>query len=118
MRKPELDYILNTMLDHTPMLDGNTVLDARKDVSDLNFTVDKPFQVEYSGQLVPIETNPPIEKLTPFQTETLALNLVNGTRTVQDIRDVVSAVYGPVPVTMVAEYLRALQTAGVVSQAR
>ena len=78
MRKPELDYILNTMLDHTPMLDGNTVLDARKDVSDLNFTVDKPFQVEYSGQLVPIETNPPIEKLTPFQTETLALNLVNG----------------------------------------
>ena len=46
------------------------------------------------------------------------LNLVNGTRTVQDIRDVVSAVYGPVPVTMVAEYLRALQAAGVVSLAR
>lgn len=46
------------------------------------------------------------------------LNLVDGTRTVQDIRDIVSAVYGPVPVAMVVEYLRALQVAGVVRPAR
>ena len=46
------------------------------------------------------------------------LNLVNGTRSVRDIRDIVSAVYGPVPVTLVTEYLRALQTAGVVSLTR
>ena len=46
------------------------------------------------------------------------LNLVNGTRSVRDIRDIVSAVYGPVPVTLVTDYLRALQTAGVVSLTR
>lgn len=78
MRKPELDYILTTMLDYTPMLDGATVLDTRKDVSDLNFTVDKSLQVEYAGELVAVQCNPPIERLTPYQTEMIALNLVNG----------------------------------------
>jgi aminopeptidase YwaD len=38
------------------------------------------------------------------------LNLVDGRRSVQEIRDVVSATYGPIPVEMVFEYLHALET--------
>ncbi|MBM3822885.1 MAG: PilT/PilU family type 4a pilus ATPase [Verrucomicrobia bacterium] len=68
MRRNELDYVLGTMLD------------SNKDVSDLNITVDKPLQVESSVQLVPVPIVPPVEKLTPFQTETIAFNLVNGSR--------------------------------------
>jgi aminopeptidase YwaD len=44
-----------------------------------------------------------------------ALNLVDGRRTVQEIRDMLSAIYGPVPLDVVAEYLRALQTIGILS---
>lgn len=68
MRRKELDYILSTMLD------------SNSDVSDLNITVDKPLQVESSGQLVPVPIQPNVEKLTPFQTEVMALNLVGGNR--------------------------------------
>src|SRR5271167_1177325 len=64
MRRPELDNILSTMLDSQP------------DVSDLLFTVDKPLQVESFGELKPVGFDPPIEKLTPFQTEMVALNLL------------------------------------------
>jgi len=64
MRRPELDYILSTMLDSAP------------EVSDLIFTVDKPLQVEAAGELTPVACDPTIEKLTPFQTEMIALNLV------------------------------------------
>src|SRR5262252_3182392 len=64
MRRPELDHILSTMLNSQP------------EVSDLLFTVDKPLQVESFGELMPVVSDPPIEKLTPFQTETVALNLV------------------------------------------
>src|SRR4029434_6696437 len=64
MRRPELDQILTTMLDSQP------------EVSDLLFTVDKPLQVESLGELKPVPTEMPIEKLTPFQTEMVALNLV------------------------------------------
>ena len=78
MRRTELDYILTTMLESTPMVDSATVLDTKKDVSDLNFTVNKPLQVEHSGQLVSVECNPPIECLTPYQTEMVALNLIGG----------------------------------------
>jgi aminopeptidase YwaD len=42
------------------------------------------------------------------------LNLVDGRRTAQQIRDAVSAIYGPVPLEFVLEYLRALQEIGVV----
>lgn len=66
MRRAELDFLLNVMLDF------------KEDVSDLNFTVDKPLQVESAGQLLPVPLQPPIEKLTPFQTETVALNLIGG----------------------------------------
>lgn len=44
-----------------------------------------------------------------------ALSLVNGKRTAREIRDAVSAEYGPVPVELVTEYLRALQAAGVIT---
>lgn len=68
MRKPEIDYIL------TKMLESNT------NISDVILTVDKPFQVEASGILVPVELEPHFERLTPFQTEIFALNLVNQDR--------------------------------------
>lgn len=68
MRHQELDRILNTMLD------------SYKDVSDLNITVGKPFQVESSGELKPVAMDPPIPKLTPYQTELFALNLINNDR--------------------------------------
>ena len=68
MRRKELDYILGTMLD------------SNNDVSDLNITVDKPLQVETSGQLAPVAIDPNVDKLTPFQTEMIALNLVGGSR--------------------------------------
>ena len=42
------------------------------------------------------------------------LNLVNGRRTAQEIRDFVSATYGPVPLEFVVEYLRALESIRVV----
>ena len=65
MRKPEIDHIL------TKMLESNV------DVSDINLTAGKPFQVEVSGQLAPVDLRPHFEKLTPFQTEIFALNLIN-----------------------------------------
>jgi hypothetical protein len=46
------------------------------------------------------------------------LNFVNGKRTARDIRDAVSSEYGPVETSLVVEYLRALESAGVISQAR
>src|SRR2546426_898478 len=64
MRAPELDYILATMLASQP------------EVSDLLFTVDMPLQVESFGELKPVTSEPSIEKLTPFQTEMIALNLM------------------------------------------
>lgn len=42
------------------------------------------------------------------------LNLVNGRRTVQEIRDLVSVVYGPIPLEVVLEYLRALESIRVI----
>lgn len=68
MKKQEIDYILARMLD------------AYNNVSDLNITVGKPFQVESSGALVGVEIEPPINELTPFQAEIFALNLINQDR--------------------------------------
>jgi len=74
MRRNELDYILGTMLE------------SHAEVSDLNLTVDKPLQVETAGELKPVAIDPPIEKLTPFQTEMVALNLINGVpRLIEDL---------------------------------
>ncbi|OPL15219.1 MAG: twitching motility protein [delta proteobacterium MLS_D] len=68
MRKQEMDFILGRMLD------------AQKNVSDLNVTVGKPFQVESSGQLTAVDMDPSFERLTSFQTEIMALNLINQDR--------------------------------------
>ncbi|MGO9586634.1 MAG: type IV pilus twitching motility protein PilT [Limisphaerales bacterium] len=64
MRRPELDQVLTTMLASQP------------EISDLLFTVDRPPQVEAYGDLKPVTLDPSIEKLTPFQTETIALNII------------------------------------------
>jgi len=42
------------------------------------------------------------------------LNFADGKRNAQEIRDAVSAEYGPVPLEMVVEYLRALEKIGIV----
>ena len=68
MRKSEIDDLLGAMLD------------SHDNVSDLNITVDRPLQVESAGELVAVPVDPPIESLTPFQTEIFALNLINGDR--------------------------------------
>jgi twitching motility protein PilT len=52
------------------------MLDSAPEVSDLLFTVDKPLQVESAGELIPVDYDPPLERLTPFQTEMIALNLI------------------------------------------
>jgi hypothetical protein len=46
------------------------------------------------------------------------LNFVDGRRSEQAIRDAVSAEYGPLPLPLVDEYLRALERIGVVEQIR
>jgi hypothetical protein len=43
-----------------------------------------------------------------------ALNFADGKRNAQEIRDAVSAEYGPVPLEMVVEYLKALEKIGIV----
>jgi twitching motility protein PilT len=64
MRHPELDQILTTILASQP------------EVSDILFTVDRPPQAEAYGALKPVTLDPPIEKLTPFQIEIIAMNLI------------------------------------------
>jgi len=64
MRRPELDQIMTTMLASQP------------EVSDLNFTSDRPPQVESYGELKPVVLDPPIERLTPFQIEVIAMNII------------------------------------------
>ncbi len=74
MKKTEIDYWISMMLE------------AHSNVSDLNITVGKSLQVESSGQLVPVVVTPPVEELTPFQTETFALNIIgNNRRLLQDL---------------------------------
>ena len=68
MRRQQIDYILAKMLG------------AYDNVSDLNFTVGKPLQVDSAGELLPVILTPPIRELSPFQTETVALNLIGGDR--------------------------------------
>jgi twitching motility protein PilT len=53
------------------------MLESHPNISDFIITVDKPLQVDSAGQLVPVTLRPPFEKLTPFQTEIFALNLIN-----------------------------------------
>ncbi len=68
MRIPDLDNILSAML---RTYDG---------ISDLNFSVGHPLQVEDFGELKPVYVDPPVEALTPYQTEQIALTLMQGNR--------------------------------------
>jgi twitching motility protein PilT len=68
MRKAQIDTVMTAMLD------------SHESVSDLNISVDRPLQVESSGELVKVSANPPIANLTPFQTEIFALNLIHSDR--------------------------------------
>src|SRR5437763_7946306 len=68
MRLPDLDKILSAML---KTYDG---------ISDLNFAVGHPLQVEDFGVLKPVLFDPPIESLTPYQIEQIALTLMRGNR--------------------------------------
>jgi twitching motility protein PilT len=68
MRTPDLDKILSAML---KTYDG---------ISDLNFSVGHPLQVEDFGELNPVYVDPPIEALTPYQTEQIALTIMQGNR--------------------------------------
>jgi twitching motility protein PilT len=56
------------------------MLDSHDNVSDLNITVGKPFQVETSGDLAVVDLEPKFNEITPFQSEIFALNLINQSR--------------------------------------
>lgn len=49
-------------------------------ISDINFSVGRPPQVEAFGVLREVNVPPHIKSLTPFQTERIALNLMGGER--------------------------------------
>src|SRR5438270_8912241 len=68
MRIPDLDRILSAMLQ---TYDG---------ISDLNFSVGHPMQVEDFGELKPVYVDPPIEALTPYQTKQIALTIMQVNR--------------------------------------
>jgi twitching motility protein PilT len=72
MQRQELDRILTRMLE------------AHDGASDLNFTVGRPPQVEVHGKLTPVATDPPLPRLTPFQTEAITLALVGRDRRLTD----------------------------------
>ncbi len=68
MKKIDLDQIIQDMLV------------ARKGISDLNFTVGRPCQVAANGRLHPVDIDIAHGKLTPFQTEQMALALIQDDR--------------------------------------
>jgi len=67
----ELDPLLNKMLDFAP------------GISDLNMSVGRPPQVELDGQLKGVDYMG-IDKLSPYQTEQIAMRLIAGKRDVAD----------------------------------
>jgi len=68
LKKQEIDHVLARMLD------------SYDNVSDLNITVGKAFQVETSGELAAVDMEPRFDEITPFQAEIFALNLLNQNR--------------------------------------
>ncbi len=68
MQKTEIDHILTRLLD------------SYENVSDINLTVGKPFQVESSGELIYVDIGYGLNTLTPFQTETFALAMIDNDR--------------------------------------
>ena len=77
MRRAELDAFLLGILDEDPT------------ASDINFTVGKPPQVEVDGLLKATRQDFGVRMLTPFHTETIALNLIgNDRRAVHHLLDI------------------------------
>lgn len=68
MKRADFDNILSTMLDAHPR------------ISDLNFTAGRPCQIAADGKLQPVFMDFATNLLTPFQTEQLALTLINDDR--------------------------------------
>jgi twitching motility protein PilT len=68
MRRAELDTILTAMLE------------SHSGISDLIFAVDRPLQVETFGELKNVNFHPDLQKLTAFQTERIALNVLDDNR--------------------------------------
>ena len=68
MRRADFDRILTSMME------------AHPGVSDLLFTVGRPFQVESYGELKQVDIHPDVQRLTPTQTEILALNIIGEDR--------------------------------------
>ncbi len=74
MKQTEIDYWITSMLA------------SYDNVSDLNITVGKTLQVESAGVLMPVGVTPPVQELTPFQSEVFALNLIgNNKRLLRDL---------------------------------
>jgi twitching motility protein PilT len=68
MHRAEFDTILNSMIESHP------------GISDLIFSVGRPAQVESFGELKAVHIDPEIQKLTPFQNEQIALNIIGDDR--------------------------------------
>lgn len=68
MRRSELDFLLSAMLATHP------------GISDLLFAAGRPYQVESFGVLHPVDVEPRIGKLTRYQTERIALNIIGPDR--------------------------------------
>lgn len=73
MRKQEVDYILEKLCEY------------HQEISDIVFTVGKPMQVMLWGELKPVFLKEaPIESLTPFHTEIIALTLIGNQKRLVD----------------------------------
>jgi twitching motility protein PilT len=68
MHRADFDRILTAMME------------AHPGVSDLLFTVGRPFQVESYGELKAVDIHPEVQRLTGIQTEALALNIIGEDR--------------------------------------
>src|SRR5215204_3514994 len=68
MKRAELDAILLAMLETAP------------GISDINFSVGRPPQVEAFGVLRTASVNSAVDRLSPYQTERIALNIIGSDR--------------------------------------
>ena len=64
-----------SFFDLMPILEK--MLAVADNISDLNFSVGRPPQVEINGKLTPVEIKG-MRNLTPYQTEIIAMSLVEG----------------------------------------
>lgn len=76
MKNNDIDYWIRAMLASNP------------GVSDLIFTVGRTLQVESDGELLPVDVQPPLQSLTPFQAETFAMRLIGSNKRL--LRDLIT----------------------------